>query len=838
MSKIFKCVNEMKNCLFILLCFMLSAFSAVAQTGAKGNFVIKGQVVDSLTNETVPYATLSIALQNNPQKSLLLLACDIDGNFEASLKSAGKYILSMQSIGKKPAQKKFTLSAGKNTLNLGKLYMIDDNQRLDEVTVVAQKPLVKVEIDKLTYSLQDDPESQTNNTLDMLRKVPMITVDGNDEIQLQGSTNFKIYVNGKPSNMLSNNPSDVLKSMPASSVKDIEVITDPGSKYDAEGVGGIINIITTKNLFQGYTGTVRANASTLGRFGGGAYVSAKYGKFGITANYNYNYNNSPWNESYSIREDYGTDSRAGSILNQSGRSKNQGPFQFGYLEGSYEIDSLNLITVGANLFRGDNTSKTEYAVEMLGRNGSDLLPLYSYNRNSRATSVFGSTDINVDYQHSTHKKGELLTLSYRFSQSPNNSESYTELLDVVDYPLTSDYPQWTINDAATNEHTFQFDYTTPTWKNHTLEAGVKYIYRGSDSETDRRYYRDSIQDWESVYDANSDFRHNQHIYSAYLGYAMKFGKFGTKLGVRGEGTSLNVKYAYEPSMNFKTNYFDVVPNLTLSYQITQSQQVRVGYNMRIRRPGIRYLNPYINDNDPLNISYGNPNLDSEKSHNIRLNYSIFTQKFNMNFSGNYRFVNNSIEQYTWVNDQGISETTYGNIGRTRSVGAFLYASYSPVSMLRIFTNAGMNYEKLQSAEGNLANDGFSGRVFAGAQLTLPKDFRIDLNGGYFSPRINLQGKSSAMYFTGISLNKSFFDKKLTVSLSCNNPFWKTIKMESNTADDTFNMKTVSYNHARDFRLSVSYRFGSLKDVIKKVKRGISNDDSMGGENENGGGMQM
>lgn len=828
----------MKNCLFILLCFMLSAFSAVAQTGAKGNFVIKGQVVDSLTNETVPYATLSIALQNNPQKSLLLLACDIDGNFEASLKSAGKYILSMQSIGKKPAQKKFTLSAGKTTLNLGKLYMIDDNQRLDEVTVVAQKPLVKVEIDKLTYSLQDDPESQTNNTLDMLRKVPMITVDGNDEIQLQGSTNFKIYVNGKPSNMLSNNPSDVLKSMPASSVKDIEVITDPGAKYDAEGVGGIINIITTKNLFQGYTGTVRASASTLGRFGGGAYVSAKYGKFGITANYNYNYNNSPWNESYSIREDYGTDSRAGSVLNQSGRSKNQGPFQFGYLEGSYEIDSLNLITVGANLFRGDNTSKTEYAVEMLGRNGSELLPSYSYNRNSRSTSVFGSTDINVDYQHSTHKKGELLTLSYRFSQSPNNSESYTELLDVVDYPLMSDYPQWTINDAATNEHTFQFDYTTPTWKNHTLEAGVKYIYRGSDSETDRRYYRDSIQDWESVYDANSDFRHNQHIYSAYLGYAMKFGKLGTKFGVRGEGTSLNVKYAYDPSMNFKTNYFDVVPNLTLSYQITQAQQVRIGYNMRIRRPGIRYLNPYINDTDPLNISYGNPNLDSEKSHNIRLNYSIFTQKFNMNFSGNYRFVNNSIEQYTWVNDQGISETTYGNIGRTRSVGAFLYASYSPIAMLRIFTNAGMNYEKLQSTEGNLANDGFSGRVFAGAQLTLPKDFRIDLNGGYFSPRINLQGKSSSMYFTGISLNKSFFDKKLTVSLSCNNPFWKTIKMESNTADDTFNMKTVSYNHARDFRLSVSYRFGSLKDVIKKVKRGISNDDSMGGENENGGGMQM
>lgn len=827
-----------KNLLILMVCLLAClGKSGWAQTGvSNGDFVVKGQVVDSLTLETVPYATLSIALASNPQKPLQLLACDIDGNFEASLKSAGKYILSMQSIGKHPAKKAFTLTRRKPVLDLGHLYMTDDTQQLGEVTVTAQKPLVKVEIDKLTYSLQDDPESQTNNTLDMLRKVPMITVDGNDEIQLKGSTDFKIYVNGKPSNMLNNNPSDVLKSMPASSIKDIEVITDPGAKYDAEGVGGIINIITTKNAFEGYTGTVRANASTLGRFGGGAYVSAKFGKFGITANYNYNYDNSPWSESSSIREDYATNSRNAGFLNQSGRSKRQGPFQFGYLEGSYEIDSLNLLTVGANLFRGKATNKTEYGVEMFDIIGGERIPSYSYDRHSRSTSIFGSTDVNVDFQHSTHKKDELLTFSYRFSQSPNDNESYTELLNVEDYYLADDYPQWNINDAATTEHTLQVDYTTPTWENQTLELGAKYIFRGSDSETQQQYYRDSLQNWETIYDANSDFRHNQHIYSLYAGYSMKFGKLGIKAGVRGEGTALNVKYALAPEMNFNTNYFNIVPNGTLSYQITQSQQVRLGYNMRIRRPGIRFLNPYVDDTDPLNISYGNPNLDSEKSHNIHFNYSLFNQKFNMNLSANYRFNNNSIEQYTWVNDQGVSETTYGNIGRTHSAGLFLYASYTPVQLLRIFMNGGMNYEDLSSEQTGMENSGVSGRIFAGMQFTFPKDFRVDLNGGYFSPRISLQGRRSAMYFTSISLNKSFFKKKLTVSLSCNNPFWKYIEMNSTTEDETFRMESFNNMRARDFRISVSYRFGSLKEAIKKVRRGIQNDDMMGGEG--GGGQQI
>ena len=822
----------MKERLFSLFLILFCVLSIEAKADNSGSFSIKGQVVDSLTNETVPYATLRIALASAPQKPVKLLACDIDGNFETSLTSAGKYIISLQSIGKAPAERRFTVSEKNRNLNLGKLYMNEDNQRLDEVTVTAQKPLVKVEIDKLSYNLEDDPEAKTSNTLDMLRKVPMVTVDGDDKIQLKGSTNFKIYLNGKPSNLLSNNPSDVLKSMPANSVKNIEVITDPGAKYDAEGIGGIINIITTKNALQGYTGTVRGSASTLGRYRGSGYVSAKIGKVGLTANYTYNYENSPWNDSRSLREDFTATKEH--TLNQIGRSKRKGPFQFGYLEGSYEVDSLNLLTLGVNLFEGKMKTRSEYEVNMLDIDGN---PVYNYDRRSRAESTFGSTDVSLDYQHSTHKKDELLTLSYRFSHNPNNSDDYTDIYNQHNYNQLRRYPESNINDASTSEHTGQVDYTTPTWKDQTLEVGLKYIFRQSRSETERTVYNDSIDHWENVTANDASFRHTQHIYAAYLGYVLKLNKFGIKAGLRAEGTALNVKYALAADKNFDTHYFDLVPNGTLSYQINMTQQVRLGYNMRIQRPGIWYLNPYVNNVDPQNISYGNPNLDSEKSNNINFNYSMFAQKFSVNASASYTFVNNSIEQYTFIDPAmpGVSQRTYGNIGKKQQTGFFLYGNWNAASFFSVYMNAGLDYTDLRSDHNDMKNSGFSGRLFMGTRFNLPMDFRIDVNGGYFSPWIQLQGKGSSFHFIGFRLNKDFLKKKLTVTLGCESPFWKTMKMEQTTTDRNFNMVSTNYRSMRDFRISVSYRFGTLKEAIKKVRRGISNDDVKGNAGGGGGG---
>lgn len=845
----------MKGKLLYLVLILFVSASVFAQSGSgSAAFTIKGQVVDSLSNESVPYATLRIALASAPQNPVKLLACDDEGKFTATMNKPGKYVMTMESLGKIPSKKTFTLSEGKKVLDFGKLFLNDDTQQLKEVTVVAQKPLVKVEVDKLTYNLEDDPETKTSNALEMFRKVPMVTVDGEDNIQLKGSSNYKIYMNGKPSNLLSgSNASDVLKSMPASSIKNIEVITDPGSKYDAEGVGGIINIITTKNALQGYTGTVRANASTLGSFGGGGYVSLKAGKLGVTANYGYNYRNSPWNDSYSERftdADMLAEGNPTQLM-EKGRSKNKGPFQYGYLEGSYEIDTLNLLSVGVNLFRGNHKSLSELDAKLntlsYGGDPNDS-PIYKFHRNSVSEGTFGSTDVNVDFQHSTSKKDELLTLSYRFSQSPNDNEGRTEV-NVLDgyYYLSGEYPKWNINDASTVEHTGQVDYTTPIFKNHTVEAGVKYINRQNKSNTLEQVFNDSTNIWEDRSRVNSQFRHVQHIYSAYLGYLVRLGKFGMKAGVRAEGTSLNAEFAKAPEMDFSTNYFDVVPNATLTYQMDMSSQVRLGYNMRIQRPGIWFLNPYINDVNPQNISQGNPNLDSEKSNNVNLNFSKFTQKFSVNASLSYTFVNNAIERYTTTaafpesdprsQYNGALWNTYDNIGKKQQVGMFMYGNWSPTTWFRIYMNAGADYTDMKASDLGMSNHGWSGRVFAGSQFTLPKDFRINLHGGYFSPWVQLQGKMSPFYHAGINISKDFLKKKLSVSLGAQNPFWKTMKMETTTEGTGFRDVSTNWRSAREFRLSVSYRFGTMKGQIKKVRRGISNDDSKSGGESSGGGEQ-
>lgn len=817
--------------LFLLLLVVLPLY---AQSDKAETYLLKGQVIDSLTNETVPYATLNIALTSNPGKAVKLMATDENGKFTTSLAAPGDYVMLVQSVGKATLRKTFTIAENKKILDLGEVLISDADQRLGEVTVVAQKPLVKVDIDKITYSLEDDPEAQTNNTLEMLRKVPMVTVDGEDKIQLKGSENFKIYLNGKPSNMLSsNNASDVLKSMPASSVKNIEVITDPGAKYDAEGVGGIINITTTKNALQGYTATLNAEATALGRYRGGGYVTTKIGKVGLTGNYNYMKNNSPWTDYSSFRQ---TKGEKPTVETENGRNKGSGPYQFGSFEFSYEIDTLNLLSVGANLWKGKFRNKSEVGVLMTTED-EKLIP-YSYDRNSNSSNTFGSIDMNVDYQRSTSKKDELFTVSYRFSNSPNDSESKTFLSNEVNYPLAYQFPKWNVNDAYTNEHTGQLDYTTPLFKDHTLETGLKYILRQSNSNTIERIYADSTG-WQEHFREMNDFKHTQHIYSAYFAYAIKYKSYGFKAGVRAEGTALDVKYADKPDANFNTDFFNIVPNATISYSINMTQQVRLGYNMRIYRPGIWHLNPYINDVNPNNISYGNPNLSAEKSHGINLNYSMFTPKFNVNANVSYRFVNNSIERYTFVNEAtGGYENTYYNMGKNQNIGVFLYGRWSPVKLFNISLNGGLDYTDINGTMG-LSNNGWSGRVFATGQVNLPKDFNVMLNGGYFSPWIQLQSKGSGSHFHAITLNKSFLDKKLTIGLSANSPFKKNMKFTNTMDQAAFYQESISHYRARDFRIRISYRFGTLKDSIKKVRRGISNDDQKsGGGNEGGGGAQQ
>lgn len=629
---------------------MISGLLA-AQNTANTSFQVKGILLDSLTQEGEPYATIKIVKKEAPAKALKMLVTDMKGQFQEKVPGTGNFVMTITSVGRTPIVKDFSVKAGENLVDFGTLYIVDASNELGQVEIVAQKPLVKADIDKIEYNVQDDPDAQSNSVLEMLRKVPLVTVDGEDNIQVNGSSSFKVYVNGKPNNMMSNNPTEVLKSMPANSIKHIEVITNPGPKYDAEGVGGILNIVTVGSGLEGYTATFSANVSNRGA-GGGAFGTIKSGKLTVSARYNYNYNDQPRN--YSSGSQHVTSEAVtenSSNLDYDGSNKGHGSFQSGSMEASYEIDTLRLVTMSFGLWGGGNKSNgsTDYIATF--PENINAAPIYSYSAFNRSKSSWYSIDGGVDYQRLFKVKDRMLTFSYKINTRPQTSDSYTEYeIDKGYNPDWADYLKRLRNlhndgEQNTTEHTFQADYTTPIGKLHTLEAGAKYILRNNSSEDDR-FDADDTGKYEYNKEQSSHYKHLNDIIAAYLGYGLKVKRLSGRLGVRYEHTIQDVKYLVGRGEDFTKNFDDVVPSASIGYKLTDMSNLRLGYNMRIYRPGIWYLNPYLNDTDPSYISQGNSELDSEKSHAFNLSYSNFTQKFNINLSARYSFTNNSIENVT------------------------------------------------------------------------------------------------------------------------------------------------------------------------------------------------
>ncbi len=831
-TNIYKTMNAEKFrhvLFFVLLTLTLSAVSVRYANAADAPrlYQIKGLVADSLSNKGIPYATISV---QTPQKGVIKrVAADASGNFSFTLDTIGKYSVIVQSIGYTTAQKDVSLSGQATKIDLGTIKIGTGVEKIAEVAVIAQKPLVRTEVDKVIYSTEVDPEAKTSTALEMLRKVPLVSVDGEDNIQLKGTSNFKILLNGKSSSMLSQNPKDVLRSLPASTIKDIEVITNPSSKYEAEGTGGIINIITTKKQIDGFMGRVSAGVDSRGGWNSGLYATSKVKKFGFSVNYNYNAFQQPKSESFSSRENFlSTTSR---FTETEGTNKYHGKANMAMGEASYEIDSLNLVSLSFWGYTG-------------GFNGEGNVLNQDFDTNRNLTRKFmnttmmdmtyGSLSGNIDYQRTFKKPDKTFTVSYKLDRSPRNSDNENGINGLLNY---QSYKQKSSNDASGTEHTFQVDYYDPLTKTHQIESGVKYILRQNVSNSDVLRYDYTTNQWNRDASKINDLDYDQHIFGFYAGYVLKLKKFSVKSGLRAEGTINDGLFKSVKDTTFTNKMFNLIPYITLSQNLDKGQNVKLSYTQRLSRPGIWYLNPFVNDLDPLNISYGNPNLDAEVSHTFDFSYGKFTPKYNFNLSLNSAFTNNTIEQISTMQANGVKVTTYENIGKNQRYGAYLYGMLRIKTKFTLNTNIGANYTILESNDGrNLKNEGFTYNGSLNCRYTAWKNGTISAFGGVFSPRIMLQGQSSLYYYNNFSISQEMLKKKLTASVSISDPFRQRMKYEMVYDDPTFHQEMVNYNYNRMLRVNLSYRFGQMKGEIKKAKRGIKNEDvKSGGDSTTGGG---
>ena len=831
--------------LILLTCTQL----LTAQQKESTSFQIQGILLDSITRQGEPYATIKVARKESPQKAVKMLVSDMNGKFKERVPGSGSFLLTITSVGRTTITRPFTASQGEKLIDFGTMLVSDASNELGQIEVVAQKPLVKADVDKIEYNIQDDPDSQSNSLLEMLRKVPLVTVDGEDNIKVNGSSSFKVYVNGRPNNMMSNNPTEVLKSMPANSIKHIEVITNPGPKYDAEGVGGILNIVTVGSGMEGYTATFSGNVSNNGG-GGSLFSTVQKGKLTVSARYNYDYSKQPKSHSGGTRTTLPerlTEHSSDVLYENSNKGNHR--FHAGSLEASYEIDTLRLVSMSFGLwgggYRGDRDG------HQLGSHPS-LGELYEYATVGRTKNSWFSIDGGIDYQRLFHTKNRMLTFSYKINTNPSTSDDYTDYVNKTAVPEWEDFIHRLTNlhtdgKQHTTEHTFQVDYTTPIGKLHTIEGGVKYILRDNAADNDRYEQTSDSPEADYAFDEeySSHYKHQNDILAAYLGYGLKWKKLSGRLGLRYEFTHQEVKYLLGKGEDFQKDFNDLVPSASIGYQLTDLSNLRLGYNMRIYRPGIWYLNPYLDDSNPSNLSQGNPNLNSEKSHNLNLSYSNFTQKFNLNVGIHYSFTNNSIEHVnTLMQDTEIPGlqnptgkevlySTYYNMGKNRTVGLNGYVNWNATSNTRLYLNINGSYVYIKGAE-NLKNDGWTMFAFGGIQQTLPKDWRISLNLMGQTPWIMLQGKGSRFFDYSLSVNKSFLKKRLTLSAYASN-FFKKYKRNSSHLEDV-NFVQDSYNRytRQRFGFSISYRIGELKASVKKATRSISNDDVKDGGGNGGG----
>ena len=380
----------MKRFSFFII-MLLTVVTAHAQTT-----VVTGTVLDSLTRKGEPSATIQFFNDKDLSKPVAYTTTGEEGNFSQALTGKGSYRLIFSNMGRKEKRLDFTID-GRSVLDLGEILVEDDVQTLKAGSVTAQKTLVIMEVDKLTYKVEDDVDSKTSTVLDMLRKVPMVSVDGQDNITVNGSSSFQVYVDGKPNPMISSNPSMIFKMMPASFVKNIEVVTNPGARYDAEGVGGVLNITTNtaqtggQSVADGHYGNITLQGATKG-FGGSALYSMQKGKWAVSLNgtASQNYMGGTAIEMDRVQKTEGGDITT-SMRNES---KMQSPIYLGSMNLSYEIDSLNLISAGAGM--------THIGTRMEGLAETSIkspFMEYAYDGTTFNRMTMDSITANADYQH-------------------------------------------------------------------------------------------------------------------------------------------------------------------------------------------------------------------------------------------------------------------------------------------------------------------------------------------------------------------------------------------------------------------------------------------------------
>lgn len=802
--------------------------------GQDGKGKISGQVIDEASRKPVEFATVALRdlATNKPVNGAL---CDGDGKFTITQVDVGNWKLAISFIGYETAILDVAITSEKSTVEIETIKLASTSKELDAVVVEGQRVLVEEKVDRTVYNAENDATASGGDATDVLRRVPMLSVDMDGNVSLRGNQNIRVLINNKPSTITASSVADALKQIPADQIKSVEVITSPSAKYDAEGSAGIINIITKKNNLQGLTFNVDGSA---GYRGSNLGLNGNYrtGKMGFSLG---GFSRSSYNVDGKFTNSQVTTSSTGSQstnLQQADTRRNNlfGNLNFGW---DYDIDKKNYLA-----------ASIRYGV----RNGNNYQDNLStrINQNNVITSSLrdvdvmdesGTMDVNFNYTHQFSKPQQEFSVLAQYSRNNRTNDFVNSILNESDQSVTSRLRN--DNKSFNEETTVQADYMTPIGKTQLLEFGGKVIRRKVSS--DYTYYEAIGAAGPYVPATNSNlaniFTYNQDISAGYFSYtySMKSG-YSMKIGTRYEYTTIDANFANEKGPVVIPSYGVVVPSVNLSKRLDNGNTFKLAYNRRIQRPSIQFLNPNIQGSNPYSITVGNPNLGPEYTNNYELSYSTSIKSTSLNVSAFVRNTDNAIQSIRSVFGNNTADpdtliTNFQNIGKEDAYGGSVFLNVNVSSKLTMNIGSDVYYAVLNNNDPNplyaASNQGWVSNFRLFGNYSFTKGWALQFFSFYRGQQVQLQGFQGNFYVYSLSVRRDFANKKGSVGFGAEQFFTPAMRITNSTLSPVIVQNSTNEMYNMNFKITFSYRLGKMSfDAPRRRRRSINNDDlKEGGE---------
>jgi ferric enterobactin receptor len=801
----------------IALLLLLSTFSTQAQTVNRATGKISGRIVDAQTGAPIEYTTIRLfTLDQN--KLVNGVIADSKGNFKLTSVPDGKYKVVFDFLGYQKIEKSdVVLNKDNRLITLDDIKLSSSQTTLQGVTITGKKPLIENKIDKMVYNTERDVSSLSGVATDVLKKVPQIAVDIDGNVELQGNSNIRFLIDGKPSVLFGSNITDVLQSIPASQIQNVEVITSPGAKYDAEGTGGIINIILKKNKAMGFNGNLSLSGGT--RLENGSLnMNMRHGNFGMNAFFSGNAQLLSTTVNSMDRKSW--DSTSTSRLLQNGSSNFT---RDGYQSGigmDWDLTKRDNISATFNYNYFENTSNGSADRQTLLQNGL-VSPLSDINDRVLTSNKFhqNAYEWGLNYKRKFQKEGQ----DFEVLLNSSNGNKYSAYDQTQEYllPTTIYNSSFAKNPGIENETNLEINYAQPLAKDFVLETGGKLTHDKINSTSDVYLLNTTTGNYDYSTTQSSLVNYNRNVYAGYLSVTFKlFKAVDIKTGLRDEYTDAKADFMNTGLINLKPSN-SVVPSIVFARTLSENQDIKLSYSRRIQRPDYRDMNPFIDASDPKNISTGNQNLRPEIGDKLELSYSqSFKNGANINATLFYRGNKDDIQSYTQfyptfkVGDStytNVAVSTRENIGREDNYGFNLFVSYPVKEKFEIRGNISFFDRYIitgLSSGGNI--HGINYRANMNASYQVSSNLIMEAMGNFNSSKINAQGTMPSFTTYSFAFRKQFLKKKASFALTANNFLDKYINQKTELTGTNFSILNNRQISFRSIGFNFTYKFGKME----------------------------